>query len=119
MVRYDKARLFVHSKDERKITMNLSVSGHHRVRSKAGLFDVGRMVQISFVLCYILSNLLDFRGPTATAFLDNLTSPSLSLFPMYTCTCTLSVLLNGHVINDTAITERSAGSLFICLLMLL
>ncbi|OJA16041.1 hypothetical protein AZE42_10873 [Rhizopogon vesiculosus] len=71
------------------------VASHTHVRTKAGLFDVGEMVQSYF------------RGRTATAFLEWLTPSSLISLAPYTST--LSVILNekGGIIDDTIITKYS------------
>ncbi|KAF8336017.1 glycine cleavage system T protein [Amanita rubescens] len=78
------------------------VASHHHVRSQAGLFDVGHMVQTTFVF--------PFEVQPATAFLERLTPSSLSSLPAYTST--LSVLLNpqGGIIDDTIITKHFCGS---------
>ncbi|KIY71662.1 glycine cleavage system T protein [Cylindrobasidium torrendii FP15055 ss-10] len=77
------------------------VASHHHVRNSAGLFDVGHMVQTNF------------RGPTATAFLEWLTPSSLSTLGAYSST--LSVLLNetGGIIDDTIITKHSPGAYYV------
>ncbi|KAG2041322.1 glycine cleavage system T protein [Suillus americanus] len=77
------------------------VASHTHVRTDAGLFDVGHMVQSNF------------RGRTATAFLEWLTPSSLtSLAPF---TSTLSVLLNekGGIIDDTVITKHSEDAYYV------
>ncbi|PFH48645.1 hypothetical protein AMATHDRAFT_64944 [Amanita thiersii Skay4041] len=77
------------------------VASHHHVRTEAGLFDVGHMVQINF------------RGPTAAAFLEHLTPTIISNLPNYAST--LSVLLNpsGGIIDDTMITRHSSDAFYI------
>ncbi|KAH7903994.1 hypothetical protein BJ138DRAFT_1131155 [Hygrophoropsis aurantiaca] len=77
------------------------VASHNHVRTSAGLFDVGHMVQSNF------------RGATATAFLEWLTPSSLTTLSPYTST--LSVLLNekGGIIDDTVITKHSDGAYYV------
>ncbi|KAL1744797.1 hypothetical protein HDZ31DRAFT_63778 [Schizophyllum fasciatum] len=77
------------------------VASHKHVRESAGLFDVGHMVQSNF------------RGPTATAFLEWITPSSLSALSPYTST--LSVLLNeaGGIIDDTVITKHSGDAFYV------
>ncbi|KAH7923694.1 glycine cleavage system T protein [Leucogyrophana mollusca] len=77
------------------------VASHNHVRTSAGLFDVGHMVQSNF------------RGPTATAFLEWLTPSSLKSLTPYTST--LSVLLNeaGGIIDDTVITKHSENAYYV------
>ncbi|KAL1736143.1 hypothetical protein EV714DRAFT_279513 [Schizophyllum commune] len=77
------------------------VASHKHVREAAGLFDVGHMVQSNF------------RGPTATAFLEWITPSSLSALSPYTST--LSVLLNeaGGIIDDTVITKHSQDAFYV------
>ncbi|KAH9949042.1 glycine cleavage system T protein [Amylocystis lapponica] len=78
-----------------------AVASHLHVRSSAGLFDVGHMVQSNF------------RGPTATAFLEWLTPSSLSSLQPYSST--LSVLLNerGGIIDDTVITKHADDAFYV------
>ncbi|KAI0640660.1 aminomethyltransferase [Trametes meyenii] len=78
-----------------------AVASHHHVRQSVGLFDVGHMVQHNF------------RGPTATAFLEWLTPSSLSTLAPYTST--LSVLLNAHggIIDDTIVTKHAADAYYV------
>ncbi|EGN96970.1 hypothetical protein SERLA73DRAFT_185236 [Serpula lacrymans var. lacrymans S7.3] len=77
------------------------VASHSYVRSSVGLFDVGHMVQSNF------------RGPTATAFLEWLTPSSLSSLTPYSST--LSVILNekGGIIDDTVITKHSDDAYYV------
>ncbi|KAJ7031826.1 hypothetical protein C8F04DRAFT_1262471 [Mycena alexandri] len=77
------------------------VASHHHVRTSAGLFDVGHMVQSIF------------RGPTATGFLEWLTPSSLSSLQPYTST--LSVLLNerGGIIDDLIITKHAQDAFYV------
>ncbi|KAJ7625752.1 hypothetical protein FB45DRAFT_922222 [Roridomyces roridus] len=77
------------------------VASHQHVRTDAGLFDVGHMVQSNF------------RGPTATGFLEWLTPSSLSSLKPYTST--LSVLLNerGGIIDDTVITKHAEDAFYV------
>ncbi|KAF9233799.1 hypothetical protein BU15DRAFT_90219 [Melanogaster broomeanus] len=77
------------------------IASHAHVRTSAGLFDVGHMVQSNF------------RGPTVTAFLEWLTPSSLSSLPPYSST--LSVLLNekGGIIDDTVITKHSDMAFYV------
>ncbi|KZP19716.1 glycine cleavage system T protein [Athelia psychrophila] len=77
------------------------VASHTHVRTSAGLFDVGHMVQSNF------------RGATVTQFLEWLTPSSLDSLPPYTST--LSVLLNekGGIIDDTVITKHSDTAFYV------
>ncbi|KAF8224115.1 glycine cleavage system T protein [Tricholoma matsutake] len=77
------------------------VASHNHVRNSAGLFDVGHMVQSNY------------RGPTATAFLEWLTPSSLSTLNPYSST--LSVLLNekGGIIDDLMLTKHAADAFYI------
>ncbi|KAF7311188.1 Aminomethyltransferase [Mycena kentingensis (nom. inval.)] len=77
------------------------VSAHNHVRTEAGLFDVGHMVQSIF------------RGKTATAFLEWITPSSLSSLKPYSST--LSVILNerGGIIDDTVITKHAEDSFYV------
>ncbi|KAF8468115.1 hypothetical protein DFH94DRAFT_795943 [Russula ochroleuca] len=74
---------------------------HQHVRQSAGLFDVGHMVQSNF------------RGGTATQFLEWLTPSSLSTLAPYTST--LSVFLNerGGIIDDTVITKHASDAFYV------
>ncbi|PIL27982.1 hypothetical protein GSI_09926 [Ganoderma sinense ZZ0214-1] len=78
-----------------------AVASHHHVRNSVGLFDVGHMVQSNF------------RGPTATAFLEWLTPSSLRSLAPYSST--LSVLLNerGGIIDDTVITKHADDAFYV------
>ncbi|KAI9455030.1 glycine cleavage system T protein [Russula earlei] len=71
------------------------------VRQSAGLFDVGHMVQSNF------------RGATATQFLEWLTPSSLSTLAPYTST--LSVFLNeyGGIIDDTVVTKHASDAFYV------
>ncbi|KAG2012054.1 aminomethyltransferase [Coprinopsis cinerea AmutBmut pab1-1] len=77
------------------------VASHNHVRNSVGLFDVGHMVQSNF------------RGATATEFLEWLTPSSLSSLPAYSST--LSLLLNekGGIIDDTIITKHAADAFYV------
>ncbi|KAH9017434.1 aminomethyltransferase [Lactarius pseudohatsudake] len=77
------------------------VASHQHVRRSAGLFDVGHMVQSNF------------RGATATGFLEWLTPSSLSTLVPYTST--LSVLLNddGGIIDDMMITKHASDAFYV------
>ncbi|KAF9261839.1 glycine cleavage system T protein [Marasmius fiardii PR-910] len=77
------------------------VASHNHVRTSAGLFDVGHMVQSNF------------RGPSTTQFLEWLTPSSLSALKPYHST--LSVLLNekGGIIDDTVITKHAEDAFYI------
>ncbi|KAJ2936991.1 hypothetical protein H1R20_g109, partial [Candolleomyces eurysporus] len=77
------------------------VASHHHIRNSVGLFDVGHMVQINF------------RGATATDFLEWLTPSSLSSLSSYSST--LSVLLNeqGGIIDDTIITKHASDAYYV------
>ncbi|KLO07245.1 glycine cleavage system T protein [Schizopora paradoxa] len=78
-----------------------AVASHKHVRSSAGLFDVGHMVQSKFF------------GPSVTQFLEWLTPSSLSTLPAYSST--LSVLLNEHggIIDDTVITKHADDAFYV------
>ncbi|KAJ3729488.1 hypothetical protein C8R42DRAFT_166719 [Lentinula raphanica] len=77
------------------------VASHNHVRTDAGLFDVGHMVQSNF------------RGATATQFLEWLTPSSLSSLKSYSST--LSVILNekGGIIDDTIITKHAEDAFYV------
>ncbi|KIK54089.1 hypothetical protein GYMLUDRAFT_1024387 [Collybiopsis luxurians FD-317 M1] len=77
------------------------VASHNHVRNSAGLFDVGHMVQSNF------------RGPSATEFLEWLTPSSLSALKPYSST--LSVILNekGGIIDDTVVTKHAEDAFYI------
>ncbi|KAF9461121.1 hypothetical protein BDZ94DRAFT_1221860 [Collybia nuda] len=77
------------------------VASHHHVRKSAGIFDVGHMVQSNF------------RGKTATDFLEWLTPSSLSSLSPYHST--LSVLLNdkGGIIDDMIITKHDNDAYYV------
>ncbi|ETW78553.1 hypothetical protein HETIRDRAFT_103954 [Heterobasidion irregulare TC 32-1] len=76
-------------------------ASHNHVRTNAGLFDVGHMVQSNF------------RGATTTAFLEWLTPSSLRSLVPYSST--LSVLLNerGGIIDDTIITKHAEDAFYV------
>ncbi|KAJ7879272.1 hypothetical protein B0H14DRAFT_3435154 [Mycena olivaceomarginata] len=79
------------------------VASHKHVRTEAGLFDVGHMVQSMF------------RGPTVIPFLEWLT-PSLALLaPLAPYSSTLSVLLNekGGIIDDLMITKHAEDAYYV------
>ncbi|KDQ61979.1 hypothetical protein JAAARDRAFT_55242 [Jaapia argillacea MUCL 33604] len=77
------------------------VTSHGHVRTSVGLFDVGHMVQTNF------------RGATATAFLEWVTPSSLTSLTPYSST--LSVLLNekGGIIDDTVITKHAPDAYYV------
>lgn len=77
------------------------VASHNHVRTSAGLFDVGHMVQSKIL------------GPTATSFLEWLTPSALHALAPYTST--LSVLLNerGGIIDDTVITKHADDAFYV------
>ncbi|KAJ8094879.1 Aminomethyltransferase, mitochondrial [Marasmius tenuissimus] len=77
------------------------VASHNHVRSSAGLFDVGHMVQSHF------------RGATATKFLEWVTPSSISALKPYQST--LSVLLNekGGIIDDTVVTKHAEDAFYV------
>ncbi|KAF8217117.1 hypothetical protein K438DRAFT_1798325 [Mycena galopus ATCC 62051] len=77
------------------------VASHNHVRTSAGLFDVGHMVQSIF------------RGSTTTGFLEWVTPSSLSTLSPYTST--LSVLLNerGGIIDDLIITKHAEDAFYV------
>ncbi|KAI9430506.1 aminomethyltransferase [Lactarius psammicola] len=80
---------------------DVSQGRHQHVRQSAGIFDVGHMVQSNF------------RGATATEFLEWLTPSSLSTLVPYTST--LSVLLNkqGGIIDDMMITKYASDAFYV------
>ena len=59
------------------MTTNL-VASHHHIRDNAGLFDVGHMVQTTFVLYRVTSNSLKYD---ITAFVVQLRPHSLNTLP--------------------------------------
>ncbi|KAF8075308.1 hypothetical protein FPV67DRAFT_1605750 [Lyophyllum atratum] len=77
------------------------VASHNHVRNSAGLFDVSHMVQSNF------------RGPTASGFMEWLTPASVTALQPYHST--LSVLLNekGGIIDDTIITKHSPEAYYV------
>ncbi|KAG6909514.1 hypothetical protein DXG01_017071 [Tephrocybe rancida] len=86
---------------ERNKCQRILVASHNHVRTSAGLFDVSHMVQSNF------------RGPTASEFMEWLTPSSLiALNPYHS---TLSVLLNerGGIIDDTIITKHSYDAYYV------
>ncbi|EKM50836.1 uncharacterized protein PHACADRAFT_153081 [Phanerochaete carnosa HHB-10118-sp] len=78
-----------------------AVASHNHVRESVGLFDVGHMMQSNF------------RGATASQFLEWLTPSSLSILEPYSST--LSVLLNekGGIIDDTVITKHAQDAFYV------
>lgn len=104
--------------------LHFQVASHHHVRTKAGLFDVGHMVQTKCVnnpLPLFSESPLSpldprpnrFRGPTSAAFLEWLTPSCLTSLSPYSST--LSVLLNerGGIIDDTIITKHSEDAFYV------
>lgn len=77
------------------------VSSHNHVRTHAGLFDVGHMVQSIF------------SGGSARAFLERLTPSSIASLPEHGST--LSVLLNssGGIIDDTIVTKHAEDRFYV------
>ncbi|ESK85651.1 putative gcv1-glycine subunit mitochondrial [Moniliophthora roreri MCA 2997] len=77
------------------------VASHNHVRNSVGLFDVGHMVQSNF------------RGPSATQFLEWITPSSLAALKPYSST--LSVILNekGGIIDDTVVTKHSEDAFYV------
>lgn len=77
------------------------VASHHHVRTHAGLFDVGHMVQHKF------------KGPGALKFLQHLTPASLTTIPDFSST--LSVLLseNGGILDDLIITRHAEDDFYV------
>ncbi|KAG9011085.1 Aminomethyltransferase, mitochondrial [Tulasnella sp. JGI-2019a] len=78
-----------------------AVSSHNHVRTKAGLFDVGHMVQSNFI------------GPTATEFLEWLTPSALGSLNNFSST--LSVLLNdkGGILDDLIICKHAQDAFYV------
>ncbi|KAF9442357.1 glycine cleavage system T protein [Macrolepiota fuliginosa MF-IS2] len=77
------------------------VASHNHVRAKVGLFDVGHMVQSNF------------RGKTATEFLEWLTPSSLSSLNPYSSTLSVILNENGGIIDDTVITKHAADAFYV------
>lgn len=77
------------------------VASHNHVRTHAGLFDVGHMVQHRF------------KGPGALRFLQHLTPASLSTIPDFSST--LSVLLSekGGILDDLIITRHAEDQFYV------
>ncbi|KJA22757.1 hypothetical protein HYPSUDRAFT_1083580 [Hypholoma sublateritium FD-334 SS-4] len=77
------------------------IVSHNHVRHSVGIFDVGHMVQSNF------------RGKTATEFLEWLTPSSLASLKPYSST--LSVLLNeqGGIIDDTIVTKHAPDAFYV------
>ncbi|KAF8959638.1 hypothetical protein BDZ97DRAFT_1906148 [Flammula alnicola] len=77
------------------------IASHNYVRKNVGIFDVGHMVQSNF------------RGKTATEFLEWLTPSSLASLKPYSST--LSVLLNekGGIIDDTIVTKHASDAFYV------
>ncbi|KAF8194692.1 hypothetical protein BJ912DRAFT_959109 [Pholiota molesta] len=77
------------------------IASHNHVRNSVGIFDVGHMVQSNF------------RGKTATEFLEWLTPSSLASLKPYSST--LSVLLNenGGIIDDTIVTKHASDAFYV------
>ncbi|VDC05862.1 unnamed protein product [Peniophora sp. CBMAI 1063] len=77
------------------------VASHKHVRSAAGLFDVGHMVQHMF------------RGPRAGAFLSHLTPSSLSSLPAFSSTLSVLTLPSGGILDDTIITKHADDAWYV------
>ncbi|KAI6150689.1 hypothetical protein BKA82DRAFT_4118635 [Pisolithus tinctorius] len=77
------------------------VASHNHVRTSAGLFDVGHMVQSNF------------RGVTAAAFLEWLTPSSLKSLSPYSSALSVILNENGGIIDDTVITKHSDDAFYV------
>ncbi|KAJ3515717.1 hypothetical protein NLJ89_g1589 [Agrocybe chaxingu] len=77
------------------------VASHNHVRKSVGIFDVGHMVQSNF------------RGKTATEFLEWLTPSSLSTLKPYSSTLTVLLNENGGIIDDTIVTKHAADAFYV------
>ncbi|KXN90339.1 putative aminomethyltransferase, mitochondrial [Leucoagaricus sp. SymC.cos] len=77
------------------------IASHNHVRTKVGLFDVGHMVQSNF------------RGKTATQFLEWLTPSSLSSLSPYSSTLSVILNENGGIIDDTIITKHAVDAFYV------
>lgn len=77
------------------------VASHHHVRTHAGLFDVGHMVQHKF------------KGPGALKFLQHLTPASLTTMPEFTSTLSVLMSEQGGILDDLIITKHAADSFYV------
>ncbi|KAI0030161.1 hypothetical protein K488DRAFT_79769 [Vararia minispora EC-137] len=77
------------------------VASHSHVRTHAGLFDVGHMVQHKF------------RGPRAAAFLEKLTPSSLAALPYFSSTLSVLLLPNGGILDDMIITKHADDAFYV------
>lgn len=73
---------------------------HKHVRSAAGLFDVGHMVQHTFA------------GPGAAAFLESLTPSDLVALAPFSSTLSVLLLPDGGILDDTVITKHASNEAF-------
>ncbi|EST10046.1 Glycine cleavage T-protein, C-terminal barrel [Kalmanozyma brasiliensis GHG001] len=77
------------------------VASHHHVRTHAGLFDVGHMVQHRF------------KGPGALKFLQHLTPASLTSMPAFTSTLSVLMSEQGGILDDLIITKHAEDSFYV------
>mgnify|MGYP002715280010 CR=1 FL=1 len=76
-------------------------ASHQHVRTKAGLFDVGHMVQHMF------------EGPGARAFLERLTPASLGSLAPFSSTLSLLLTPEGTIIDDLVVSKHSDTSFYV------
>ncbi|TKY90661.1 hypothetical protein EX895_000659 [Sporisorium graminicola] len=77
------------------------VASHHHVRTHAGLFDVGHMVQHKF------------KGPGALKFLQHLTPASLTSLPAFSSTLSVLMSEQGGILDDLIITKHADDSFYV------
>lgn len=77
------------------------VASHHHVRTHAGLFDVGHMVQHKF------------KGPGALKFLQHLTPASLTSMPAFSSTLSVLMSEQGGILDDLIITKHADDSFYV------
>lgn len=77
------------------------VASHHHVRTHAGLFDVGHMVQHKF------------KGPGALKFLQHLTPASLSTMDAFSSTLSVLMSEQGGILDDLIITKHADDSFYV------
>lgn len=76
-------------------------ASHGHVRAKAGLFDVGHMVQHMF------------EGEGARAFLERLAPASLGALAPFSSTLSVIMTPGGGILDDTVITKHSDKSFYV------
>ncbi len=77
------------------------VASHHHVRTHAGLFDVGHMVQHKF------------KGPGALKFLQHLTPASLTTMAPFTSTLSVLMSEQGGILDDLIITKHAEDNFYV------